>query len=142
LKTIAWNALAVIAGIFIGSFVNIMLVNIGPSVIPMPEGADVSSMDKLKESMSLFGPANFLFPFLGHALGTFVGALVAARLAASHGLLLGLGIGGFFLLGGIAAVAMLGGPLWFQVTDLLVAYLPMAYLGSLLGGAPKGSRRS
>jgi hypothetical protein len=38
-------------------------------------------------------------------------------------------IGLFFLAGGIAAVAYLGGPLWFIVADLGLAYLPMAYLG-------------
>ena len=35
----------------------------------------------------------------------------------------------FFLLGGIAMVAMFGGPLWFNAVDLIGAYLPMAYLG-------------
>jgi hypothetical protein len=77
------NILAVLAGVIAGSFVNIMLVNVGPSVIPLPEGADVSTMEKLRDSMALFTPANFLFPFLGHAVGTLAGAFVAAKLAAS-----------------------------------------------------------
>jgi hypothetical protein len=34
-----------------------------------------------------------------------------------------------FLLGGIANVAMLPAPLWFSALDLLLAYLPMAWLG-------------
>ena len=132
MKTGLQNFLAVIAGVVLGSVANITLVNIGPSIVPLPEGADVSSMEKLQESMALFTPANFLFPFLGHAVGTLVGAFVAAKLAASHAKYLALGIGLFFLAGGIAAVAMLGGPLWFMVADLGLAYLPMAYLGALL----------
>ena len=38
-------------------------------------------------------------------------------------------VGAFFLIGGIAAVAMLPSPLWFTVVDLVFAYLPMAWLG-------------
>ncbi len=127
------NVIAVVCGFAAGSVVNIALVNVGPFVIPLPEGADVSTMDGLKASMPLFKPANFLFPFLGHALGTFVGAFVAAKLAASHAMKLALGIGAFFLLGGIAAINMLGGPAWFNAADLLLAYIPMGYFGGMLG---------
>ncbi len=101
----------------------------------MPEGADVSTMEKLAESMKLFGPANFIFPFLGHAIGTLVGAFVAAKIAASYKLPIAIGIGFFFLIGGIAAINMLGGPIWFNALDLIVAYLPMGWLGGVLAGA-------
>lgn len=41
----------------------------------------------------------------------------------------------FFLAGGIASVFMLPSPVWYTVTDLVVAYLPMGYLaGKLAGG--------
>ncbi|MFK7845702.1 MAG: hypothetical protein AB8G77_10400 [Rhodothermales bacterium] len=128
------NILAVVAGIAVGSFVNISLVNLGPSVIQLPEGADITTMEGLAESMKLFTPANFLFPFLGHALGALVGAFIAAKFAASHADKLALGIGVVFLMGGISAVVMLGGPLWFKVVDLLFAYIPMGYLGGVLAG--------
>jgi hypothetical protein len=62
---------------------------------------------------------------------------VAAKLAASHAMKIALGIGVFFLLGGIAAISMIGGPLWFQAADLLAAYLPMGYVGGLLAGATR-----
>ncbi|MCB1044132.1 MAG: hypothetical protein KDC35_14410 [Acidobacteria bacterium] len=128
------NILAVVGGIVAGSIVNMGLVNIGPLVIPLPEGTDVTSMEKLRESMHLFTPSNFLFPFLGHALGTLVGAFVAAKLAATHQLRSAMIIGAFFLVGGIAAVKMIGGPIWFNVVDLICAYLPMGYLGGFLAG--------
>lgn len=128
------NIVALLAGILSGSFVNIMLVNAGPILVPLPEGADVSTMEGLRESMDLFTPANFLFPFLGHALGTLVGGFVAAKLAASYPMQLAMGIAVFFFLGGLSMVGMLGGPLWFNVADLLLAYLPMGYAGALLAG--------
>lgn len=128
------NILAVIVGIIAGSVVNMGLVNIGPFVVSLPEGADVSTMETLASSMKLFSPANFVFPFLGHAIGTLAGAFVAAKLAASHKMKFALGIGVFFLLGGITAALMLGGPLWFIAADLVLAYIPMGYLGGRLAG--------
>lgn len=136
-KRIAWNTLAFVSGIILGSVANIVLVNVGPVIAPLPEGADVTSMDGVRESMRLFTPMNFLFPFLGHAIGTLVGAFIAAKLAASHRFKLAMGIGVFFLLGGIAAIRMIGGPIWFQIADLVLAYIPMAYLGWSLAGAAK-----
>ena len=132
MKSVGKNILAVIAGVVAGSLVNMALINIGPSVVPLPEGADISTMEGLRASMKLFTPVNFIFPFLAHALGTLVGAFVAARFAASHYVKFAMGIGVFFLIGGIAAVSMLGGPLWFNVADLLLAYIPMSFLGATL----------
>ncbi len=68
MKSVAKNVLAALAGVVVGSLVNIGLVNIGPSVIPLPEGADISTMVSLCDSMKLFTPVNFIFPFLAHAL--------------------------------------------------------------------------
>lgn len=133
-KVVARNILALIAGVLIGGFLNGFLVNVGPAIVPLPEGADVSTMEGLRDSMKLFAPINFLFPFLGHALGTLVGAFIAAKLAVSHHYKFAMGVGVFFLIGGIAAIKMLGGPLWFNAADLVLAYLPMAWLGARLAG--------
>ena len=124
--------MAGIGGVVVGSIVNMALVNVGPSVVPLPEGASVSSMEGLRESMSLFTPANFIFPFLGHALGTLVGAFAAAKLAASDHMKVALGVGVFFLIGGAMMVKMIGGPMWYNMVDLLLAYLPMGFLGGAL----------
>lgn len=128
------NVLAVIVGLVVGGVVNMSLVNVGPSVIPLPAGADVTTMEGLQQSMKLFAPKNFLFPFLAHALGTLVGAFIAAKLAASHSIRCAMIVGFVFLVGGISMVYMVGGPLWFIATDLLLAYLPMGYLGGLVAG--------
>jgi hypothetical protein len=126
------NILAVIAGAVVGSLVNITLVNIGHMVVPLPEGADVSTMESLRDSMELFTPVHFLFPFLAHALGTLTGAFIAVKIAVSHHMKFAVGIGVLFLLGGISAASMLGGPMWFNVTDLLLAYIPMGIVGGML----------
>ena len=130
--------MAVVAGLVIGSVVNMSLVSLSGSVIPPPPGTDVTTPEGLKASMHLFGPQHFIMPFLAHALGTFVGAYLAARIAATHKMAVALVIGGFFLIGGIAAVFMLPAPLWFEALDLALAYIPMAYLAGRLAG---GGRR-
>lgn len=137
MNKIVKNVLVVLAGIVTGSIVNMALVNVGPHIVPLPEGADISTMEGLRDSMVLFSPINFLFPFLAHALGTLVGAFTVAKLVSNHKMRYALGIGVFFLLGGIAAVYQLGGPSWFILTDILLAYIPMAYLGGKLAGADK-----
>jgi hydrogenase-4 membrane subunit HyfE len=78
-------------------------------------------------------PKHFVFPFLAHALGTLVGALTAHLIAASRRSVFAYVIGGLNLAGGIAASFMIPAPTWFIALDLLVAYLPMAWLASKLG---------
>lgn len=136
------NILAVIAAVPVGMAVNMGIVMLSHHVIPPPEGADVSTYEGLAASMHLFGPEHFLMPFLAHALGTLAGASVAALIAVSHRMWFAMGIGVFFLLGGIGAVYMLPtAPLWFNVLDLTLAYLPMGYLGGRLAARLTAPRR-
>lgn len=123
------NVLAVVAGIVIGSIVNMALIMIGNIVFPLPESIDPMDPESLKAGMALLEPKNFVFPFLAHALGTLVGAAVAALIATGNILRPALVVAAFFLLGGIVNVVTLGGPMWFNALDLVVAYLPMAWLG-------------
>ncbi|MCC9642060.1 hypothetical protein LOC71_07220 [Rhodopirellula sp. JC740] len=131
------NALAFVAGVVSGSVVNMSIILVGTALIPVPDGVDMSDMERFSENLRLLKPVNFLTPFLAHAIGTLAGAWVAAKLAVSANMKIALGIGAFFLLGGIMMVAMYGGPLWFAILDLLVAYVPMGYLGGKLAGAKK-----
>jgi len=126
------NVLAVVAGVIIGSMVNMGIIMISGSIIPPPEGGDITTMEGLKSTMHLFEPKHFIFPFLAHALGTLVGAFVAAKIAAGKKMLMALLVGLFFLIGGTVNIAMLGGPMWFTVLDIIVAYMPMGYLGYVL----------
>ena len=122
--------LAVLAGLVIGSIVNIGLILLNDKVIAPPEGLDSTTMEGLKAGMHLMEPKHFLFPFLAHALGTLVGAFVAAKIASTS--LPAHIIGALFLIGGIAMAVHLPAPLWFEATDLILAYIPAAWLGQKL----------
>lgn len=128
------NVLAVIVGCIVGSIANMILVTVGPYVIPPPDGVDVTDVESIKSSMHLFEFRHFIFPFLAHALGTLVGAYLAALIAASGRMAVAMVVGGFFLIGGIANTFMIGGPILFTVVDLVGAYIPMAWIGARLSG--------
>ena len=132
MKIFFLNILAVVSGIILGSMVNMGLIMVSGSIIPPPDGADVTTMEGLTASLHLFQPRHFLFPFLAHALGTLSGAFLTSLFVTSHRINFALVIGVFFLAGGVANIVMLPSPLWFSIVDLAGAYLPMAYLGGLM----------
>jgi hypothetical protein len=135
------NILAVIAGLLIGGAVNMGIVMMGPHVIPPPNSADTTTMEGLKVSMHLFQPRHFIFPFLAHAIGTFVGAWLAVLIAANHKLKFAMIIGVAFLIGGILNIVMLPSPLWFTALDVVGAYLPMGYLAWMVAGKKRALSR-
>ncbi len=126
------NSLAVITGIVVGSAINMGIIMISGSIIPPPEGADAMTMEGLRESMHLFQPKHFIFPFLAHALGTLIGATIAAIIAANHKIKFAIAIGCFFLIGGIINIYLLPSPTWFSIVDLLFAYILMGWIGGKL----------
>lgn len=127
------NILAIVAGFILGSVVNMALVTVSSAVIAPPAGADMTTVEGLQAAMPLLEAKHFVFPFLAHALGTLVASLVAATIAVSHKMMIALGFGVLFLCGGIAASMMIPAPAWFIALDLIVAYIPMAWIGGKLG---------
>ena len=123
------NVLALALGIVVGSVVNMSIINISGSIIPPPPGVSPEDIESLKANIHLFKPEHFLMPFLAHALGTFSGSLIAAYIAATRKLVHALIIGCFFLAGGAAMVSMVPSPMWFNILDLGLAYIPMGFLG-------------
>ena len=128
------NILAVILGLLIGNILNMSIIMASGSIIPPPEGVDLTTMEGLKAAMPLMQPKHFVLPFLAHALGTLGGAFLAALIAATHKMKFAMLIGLFFLAGGIASVFMLPSPIWFTIFDLGGAYIPMAFFGARLAG--------
>ena len=132
MNPIVKNILAVTTGIIIGGALNMGIIMISGSIIPPPDGADLTTMEGLKTSMHLLQPKHYIMPFLAHALGTFVGALLASTIAAKHKMRFALGIGVWFMIGGLLNIFMLPSPTWFTVLDLAGAYIPMGYLAGEL----------
>ncbi len=126
------NIIAVVIGAVLGSIANMGIIMLSSSIIPPPNGADVTTMEGLKATMHLFEPKHFIMPFLAHAVGTFVGAQLAAVIAANNKMRCAIIVGILFLIGGITNVLMLPSPLWFTITDIVGAYIPVAYFAAKL----------
>ena len=129
MNPIVRNILAVIVGLVICMLVNGGIIALSAAVIPLPEGMNPNDLESFKSHAHLLQPKHFMMPFLAHAFGSLIGALMAALIAASRKMTFALVIGVVHLLGGIAAAFMIPAPVWFIALDLIVAYLPMAYLG-------------
>jgi hypothetical protein len=122
------NVLAVIAGVVVGAVANMGVITLSGSIIPPPDGVNPADMESIAANMHLFKPIHFLMPFLAHALGSFVGALVAALIATSDKMKFALGLGAWTMIGGIMAATMIPSPTWFIVADLALAYIPTAFI--------------
>jgi hypothetical protein len=127
------NTFSIVVGIIVGSIINLSLLEIGGKLIAPPAGADLSNAEGWKAALPLLQAKHFLFPFLAHAMGTLAGAMAAAHWAVTK--MRAAWIVGFvFFIGGIMSCFMIPAPLWFIATDLIMAYLPFAYMaGKYLG---------
>lgn len=125
------NILIVIAGFVGGSIINMGLVTLGHKVLPIP-GVDPNDPAALAEVMPTLEPKYFIFIFLAHALGTLVGAFIAYKIAKTHKMRFAMYVGLIFLFFGIMVSFMIPAPTWFVATDILLAYIPMAWLGGKL----------
>ena len=123
------NIVGVIAGVLIGSYVNMFIVSIGPTFFPLPEGVNITTEEGLKAGMAYMKPEHFIAPFLAHAIGTLVATFLAALIVVHRRKNITRVISLLYMAGGAYMVAILPSPIWFNLLDLIVAYVPMGMLG-------------
>lgn len=123
------NIFAIIVGLVIGNLINMGIIILGAQFIAPPKGVDVNDIESIKANIHLYSFKDFIIPFLAHALGTLTGAFTCTKIAVSNKLTFALMIGFIFLIAGVYMVFSLPSPMWFNVTDLVLAYIPMAFLG-------------
>jgi hypothetical protein len=131
MNPIVRNILAVLVGAVACIMLNGLLLGMMMKVVPPPQGFDPNDL----ATYGLLRGENFLAPFVAHAVPSLVGGLIAALIAATRRMTCALVVGGLHLLGGIAAAFMIPAPAWFIALDLVVAYLPMAWIGGKLARA-------
>ena len=121
LKQIFPNIGIIIVGIISGSIVNMIIIVLGSFIFPLSE--NLEPMNALNWNFKYF-----IFPFLAHSFGTFLGSYFVSKLSKSN-IIFSLIIGIYFLFGGIYMVQILPAPMWFISVDLLLCYIPMSLLG-------------
>lgn len=117
----------------LGGISNSLILQLGLIFIPPPAGSDFSTAEGLAKSMATLNPEHFVVPFLAHAGGTFISALLLTWLLRSVNAKPALLAGCVFLAAGTYMVLVLPAPLWFEILDLSLAYIPAAYIGFLCG---------
>lgn len=126
------NVAAVVLGIVAGMAVNMAIITLNSSVLfPMPEGLDMQDPEQFNAYLATLPAAAFVVTMAAHLGQSFVGALVAAKVGASHKMVLAMIIGVLSLLGGIMAMTMYEAPPWMMIE--LPLYLVVAWLGGKLG---------
>ncbi|NND77105.1 MAG: hypothetical protein HKN39_02845 [Flavobacteriales bacterium] len=133
------NILAVIAGLVAGMAANMGFLILLNKLIPVPEGVDFNDMDTIVQAMEAgkYQLKHFITPFVAHSAQALLGAFIAVKLGASKHLVLAFIIGGLSLVGGFLAVTLIPAPLWYNIIDLVFAYIPMSLIGYSIAG--KGS---
>lgn len=106
------NVSAVIAGLVVGMFVNLALVQLNTVLFPLPDGVDLTDSAQMRVAIQALPAAAWILVFAAHLGQSFVGAWVAARLGASHWMTLAMIVGVVSLGAGIANAMMLSAPAW------------------------------
>ncbi len=121
--------LGLFLGLFVGTMVNGSFIELGMKIFPYPEGFEFNTPEGMHAFYTL--PLKYyIFPFLAHAIGTLSGCLIALLFVRTYTTWVVYTIGSLFLVGGIMAVYMINAPWWFDVIDLTLAYIPMAWLAT------------
>lgn len=128
MKSKIQNILGLLLGIIIGSIINMSIVTISGNLIPLPIGVNPEDVNSLRENIHVFESKHYIMPFLAHALGTLSGAFIASKIAVTKKKMHAFIVGLFFLVGGISAAYMIGTPILPTTIDLVLAYLPMAWI--------------
>lgn len=133
-KPIVRNILAVLSGSVLGGLINGLIVKFGAVIIPYPEGYSYATEELMKSTIHLLEPKHYIVPFLAHALGTLIGCIIVFNRAFTNHFKLAFIVSTLFFFGGAMMVKMLWGytPMWFNITDLVFAYFPMAFIAKFL----------
>lgn len=134
------NILAVVVGFIVGNLVNLAVLTVGHRLMPPPAGFDGTSLEGVASTIHLLAPADYIAPFLAHALGPFVGVLVAMFVAASGRRVIAIVLALLFLAGGVYANYMIPAPMWYRILDVGLAYIPTAWLAYMIAGRSREVR--
>lgn len=124
------SILLIVAGYVLGTIAHMAMLQLGSAVIPPPEGVNTMDPQSLIDNMDLFTNKHFIFPYIAHQIGGFLGAILIGKFGGLrwHALL----VGALFMAGGIFMTIQLPQPVWFSVLDI-ISYLPGAFLGWKIG---------
>ena len=103
------------------------------SILPPPEGMDLSNMESFVANAHKLTTGHWLLAWLSHALGPLISGFIIAKFVASHHRQLLWIIGIARTIAGILNLVSIPHPMWFKFADL-VMYIPMTFAGAKMAG--------
>jgi hypothetical protein len=125
------SILAVVGGLFAGFFLILAFEMLSQLIYPPPPWMKMDDPKSIAEAVKQAPTGAFVLVLISWALGTFIAAGIAARIAPGAKMAYGLSIGAVFLIAGIMNMSMFPHPVWMWVIGL-AEFLPVAYLGARL----------
>jgi MFS family permease len=126
------SILAVLTGLVVG-FITIYLVElVSQQVYPLPAEVNLQDPEAMGTYMANAPAASLVLVLLAYALGSFLGGMVAARLATTKKMVHAIVVGVLLLLAGIANFYLLPHPIWFVISAVII-YPLMSFFGGAMG---------
>ena len=130
------NIGAVILGLIVGMVLNMGVLFLNMVFFPMPEGVSMNDQAAMVAWMAELPQTAFILPVVAHLAQAFGGGWVAARVGASHPVVLAMIIGVLSMIGGILNLLQIPGPIWMW------AEMPFYLLLAALAGWMESKRRA
>jgi hypothetical protein len=126
------NILSVVLGLAASSFIIFALEVLGHIIYPPPTDLDINNMEALKAFTSSAPAIVFVLVIIAYAVGSFIGGLVAAAIAAQNKMTKAITVGGILMGLGAYNLFMIPHPVWTILISIFL-FIPCSYLGGVLG---------
>lgn len=132
--------LSIIAGLLASFAIIILMESIGHIIYPAPAGLNPDDMEAIKAYTQRAPVIVFVLVILAYGLGSIVGGLVAAMIAAHKKMTKSITVGGILMGLGAYNLFMIPHPVWTVVISIFI-FIPCSYLGGYLGIMASAKRR-
>ncbi|MBT8273581.1 MAG: hypothetical protein KJO77_07235 [Bacteroidia bacterium] len=122
--------LATLAGLMVAALITFGIESLGTVFFPLPEGANPTDLEWLKNNLDLIPTGAMIMVALAHVIGIICGMLVAG-LIAKNSMIPSYVVAVLMLLGTIANLFMIPHPTWFMFVDIVGALIGI-YIGKTL----------
>jgi hypothetical protein len=133
--------LAIVAGLITAMLVIFGVEAAGMLLFPPPAGMPLETEADLAKLVAMASPAAKAWLVFGWALGSFVGAWVAARISRQHRRIAALAVALFIVAGTVMNAMVIAHPLWVNLLGILLP-VPLALLAARLAESRKAPTQS
>lgn len=121
--------LAIVTGLITAMLVIFGVEAIGLLLFPPPAGIRLDTEADLAKLVAMSSPAAKTWLVFGWALGSFVGAWVAARISRRHRRIAALAVALFIVAGTVMNAVVIAHPMWMNLLGILLP-VPLALLAA------------